>query len=152
MIVAQRRKMIKDMLVKNKSVRVSDLVKVFDVSEETIRRDLKFLENEGFLKKSYGGALLHEDIEDDNKRPPVQQRQSQHFQEKSAIGNKALDLVKEEQIVILDAGTTTLCVARHLRELNEMTFVTNGLNIAEECSKAKDSTVFLIGGKLMKDL
>lgn len=142
--------MIKDMLLKNKTVKVADLVKVFDVSEETIRRDLNFLEQEGFLKKSYGGAILHEDIEDEEERPPVEQRQSQHYEEKDVIGKRALDIVNEKQIVILDAGTTTWCVASHLKGLKAMTFVTNGLNIAEECSKGEDSTVFLIGGKLIK--
>ncbi len=150
MLVAQRRKLIKDLLIKKKSVKVSELVNVFDVSEETIRRDLIFLEKEGFLKKSYGGAILSENYAEEEVRPPVQQRQSQYFEEKDAIGQKSKELAHDNQIIILDAGTTTWCVANYLKNLKDMTFVTNGLNVAEQCSKSDDSDIFLIGGKLIK--
>lgn len=151
MLVAHRRKKIKELLMAQKSVKVADLVSIFNVSEETIRRDLNYLEKQGLVKKIYGGAILVDElISTMDKIPPVQKRQSQFYQEKNAIGKKALELVKEKQIVILDAGTTTWCVAKHLKNLKGMTFVTNGLNVAEECSKSNDSHVFLIGGKLIK--
>lgn len=151
MIVAQRRKMIKDLLIKKKSIKNTDLVDLFDVSEETIRRDLIFLEKEGFLKKSYGGAILNEEYSQDIENiPPVEQRKSRYYEEKIAIGKAAKKLVKDNQIIILDAGTTTWCVAKHLKEFQDMTFVTNGLNVAEECSKSDNSNIFLIGGKLIK--
>ncbi len=150
MLVAQRRKIIKDLLLKKKSVKVAELVEIFDVSEETIRRDLIFLEKEGFLKKSYGGAILVENYAKEEIRLPVQKRLSQYYEEKDAIGQKAIELANDNQIIILDAGTTTWCVANYLKELDGMTFVTNGLNVAEQCSKSNDSDVFLIGGKLIK--
>ena len=150
MLVIQRRNKIKEMLFRHRMVKVSDLVTIFDVSEETIRRDLNYLEQEGLIKKNYGGAILLEDLHLTEQIPPVHQRQSYNFPEKDAIGKMAATLVAENQIVILDAGTTTWCVARHMKNVDNMMFVTNGINVAEECSVSESSTVYLIGGKLIK--
>lgn len=149
MIVAQRRNKIKEKLFQQRSVKVSDLVKEFNVSEETIRRDLNQLEKEGLVQKNYGGAILVEDIEA-VAVPPVQQRKFQYFEEKNAIGKQAAELVAGQQIVILDSGSTTWCMARHLKQTSGLTVVTNGINIAEECSLNEDASIFLLGGKLIK--
>jgi len=149
MIVVHRRSKIKELLFHNKSVKVSDLVKEFNVSEETIRRDLNQLEREGLIQKNYGGAVLLEEIEHVSV-PPVQQRTLQYFEEKDAIGRKAAELVSRRQIVILDAGSTTWCMARHLKNVEDLTVVTNGINVADECSHNEDANIFLLGGKLVK--
>lgn len=151
MIVIQRRTKIKEMLLQERSVKVADLVKEFNVSEETIRRDLNQLEREGIIQKNYGGAILVEELQNPMLSvPPVQQRKFQYFDEKDAIGKKAASLVSEGQIVILDSGSTTWCIARHLRGVPNLMAVTNGLNVAEECSQNEDASVFVLGGKLIK--
>ena len=101
MIVVERRNKIKEILLDKKSVKVQDLVKLFHVSEETIRRDLSQLEEDGIVQKNYGGAILVEEVQ----KPidfilPVQQRKNQFLQEKYAIGKEAAKLVKNNQIVI----------------------------------------------------
>lgn len=149
MIVIQRRSKIKERLFEQRSVKVSDLVKEFNVSEETIRRDLNQLEREGLVKKNYGGAILAEEIENVN-IPPVQQRKLQYYDEKYAIGKKAAELVKEQQIIIIDSGSTTWCMATHLKHVPHLMVVTNGINVAEECSYNEDAEVFLLGGKVIK--
>jgi DeoR/GlpR family transcriptional regulator of sugar metabolism len=149
MIVVQRRHKIKERLFQERSVKVSDLVKEFNVSEETIRRDLNQLEQEGLIQKNYGGAILVEEIEN-VAIPPVQQRKFQYYEEKNAIGLKAAELVQGNQIIILDSGSTTWCLARHLKQKAGLTVVTNGLNIAEECSQNEETSIFLLGGKLVK--
>ncbi|HZG78743.1 MAG TPA: DeoR/GlpR family DNA-binding transcription regulator [Paenibacillus sp.] len=149
MIVVQRRHKIKEKLFQQRSVKVSELVKEFNVSEETIRRDLNQLEREGLIQKNYGGAILIEDIEN-VAIPPVQQRKFQYFEEKNAIGRQAAELVTGQQIVILDSGSTTWCMARHLKQTNGLTVVTNGINVAEECSQNEEASIFLLGGKLIK--
>jgi len=151
MLVVQRRNKIRGILLQQGSVKVADLVHEFDVSEETIRRDLNLLEQEGLIEKNYGGAILvDESLSEIPTILPIQQRKSQHFKEKDAIGKKAAQLVQEDQIVILDAGSTTWCVARHLKHAQSLTVITNGITVAEECSHIDDSSVFLIGGKLIK--
>jgi len=146
-LVDQRRNKIRKQVLSKGSVKISDLVQEFQVSEETIRRDLGALEEEGLVKKNYGGAVL---IEHFDQVPPVDKRQSVFFEEKNSIGKRAAEFVEEQQIVILDAGTTTWCVARHLRHLNDVTIVTNGLNVAEECSKNDGASIYMVGSKLFK--
>ncbi|QHW33672.1 DeoR/GlpR transcriptional regulator [Paenibacillus rhizovicinus] len=151
MIVAHRRNKIKEQLLLEKSVKVAELVKTFNVSEETIRRDLHQLEIEGIVQKNYGGAILIDDIQQISASiPPVQQRKFKYFEEKEAIGRKAAELVQENQIVIIDSGSTTWCVARHLKMREGLVAVTNGINIAEELLENEGSEVFLLGGKVIK--
>ncbi|MFK7693218.1 DeoR/GlpR family DNA-binding transcription regulator [Paenibacillus sp. HJGM_3] len=151
MMVGQRRNKIKEQLLLEKSVKVADLVKEFNVSEETIRRDLNQLEREGLIQKNYGGAILIEELQHLSASiPPVQQRKFELYEEKDAIGRKAASLVKEHQIVIVDSGSTTWCVARHLKQRAGLTVVTNGINIAEEFVENEDSHVFLLGGMVIK--
>ncbi|WP_052487922.1 DeoR/GlpR family DNA-binding transcription regulator [Gordoniibacillus kamchatkensis] len=151
MIVVQRRNKIKEMLLKERSVKVTDLVKEFNVSEETIRRDLNQLEKEGIVKKNYGGAILTEELQQVIATiPPVQQRKFQFFEEKDAIGRQAASLVQENQIIVLDSGSTTWCVSRYLKQTPGLMVVTNGINVAEEFSQHEDASIFLLGGKLVK--
>ncbi|SDO39204.1 transcriptional regulator, DeoR family [Paenibacillus sp. yr247] len=151
MIAIHRRTKIKELLFQERSVRVADLVKEFNVSEETIRRDLNQLEQEGIIQKNYGGAILMEELQNNSQViPPVEQRRFQYYEEKDAIGKMAASLVEGNQIVILDSGSTTWCVARHLRNAQNLMVVTNGMNVAEESSQNEDASVFVIGGKLIK--
>lgn len=151
MIVAQRRNKIKELLLQERSVKVADLVREFDVSEETVRRDLNYLEREGLIQKNYGGAILVEELPN-NVVPiaPVHQRKSEYFEEKDAIGGKAAELIGEGQIVIIDSGSTTWCISRHLKHLQRLTVVTNGVDVADELSHSDGAEVLVLGGKLIK--
>jgi len=151
MFVAQRRHKIKERLFEQRSVKVADLVKEFSVSEETIRRDLNHLEREGILRKDYGGAMLVEDARDSLAAvPPVQHRTQYFTEEKERIAESAAALVGPSQIVVMDAGSTTLCLARHLGGIDGLTVLTNGINVAEQCSYNENANVFVIGGKLIR--
>lgn len=152
MIAIHRRTKIREMLFQERSVKVADLVKEFGVSEETIRRDLNQLEQEGIIQKNYGGAILLEELQNNAQAiPPVEQRRFQYYEEKDAIGKMAASLVEGGQIVILDSGSTTWCIARHLRGVEDLMVVTNGLNVAEESSQNEEASVFVIGGKLINN-
>ncbi|KKI90083.1 hypothetical protein WQ54_23500 [Bacillus sp. SA1-12] len=151
MIVAERRKMIREKLIKNKSVKVSELVELLHVSEETIRRDLALLEKEGIAEKNYGGAILIEEPQSQPLILPVDERTHQFSREKIAIGKAAAQLVKEGQIIILDAGSTTWYVAKNLPESGNLTVITNAMNVAEECSKDDSASIYLLGGKLRRN-
>ncbi|HET7615526.1 MAG TPA: DeoR/GlpR family DNA-binding transcription regulator [Bacillales bacterium] len=152
MIVVHRRNKIKEMLLDQKSVKVSDLVLEFNVSEETIRRDLNELSKDGFIKKNYGGAILAEELtRTSHTIPPVQQRQLQFYEEKNAIGQTAAKLVKNDQIVVIDAGSTTWFVAKYLKDLRDLSIISNGINIIEECSKNESSSIYMLGGQLKRN-
>lgn len=152
MLAEDRRNKIKSLIFNNKSVKVSNLVEKFDVSEETIRRDLKHLEEENIVKKTYGGAVLLEKYQNSTDEvPSLHKRKFENFKEKVVIAKRAVQLISDDQFVILDAGTTTECIARQLKnvELNKnMSLVTNGLNVAEESVNNKYLSVYLLGGKL----
>ncbi|WP_078432243.1 DeoR/GlpR family DNA-binding transcription regulator [Metabacillus halosaccharovorans] len=152
MFVAERRKIIKELLKKNKSVKVSGLVQLLHVSEETVRRDLLHLAKEGIVEKNYGGAILIEE-EPDSKHVilPVGERKLQYSREKDLIGYAAAKLVKEGQIIILDAGSTTWYIAKNLPENNKLTVISNGMNVVEECSKDETASIYLLGGKLRRN-
>ncbi|MCM3717783.1 DeoR/GlpR family DNA-binding transcription regulator [Fictibacillus phosphorivorans] len=152
MIVIERRNKIREILFKKRSVKVTELVHEFQVSEETIRRDLIQLEKEGLVQKNYGGAILMEDLQKTQDIiMPVQLRELQFFTEKDAIGQRAAQFVQEGQIIILDAGSTTWCMARHLHDIKQLTVITNALNVIEECSKNESASIFMLGGELRRN-
>jgi len=107
MIVLQRRNKIKEMLLHERSVKVADLVKEFDISEETIRRDFFQLEQEGFVKREYGGAILSEDLQNTFTMPqPIQQRKFQNFS----------DIFEAEvKRAMISAGQKVVIVADHTK-------------------------------------
>lgn len=149
MLVAERRKRIKDMLLQSGSVKVADLVAQFDVSEETVRRDLYELERAGIALKNYGGAILSEETDTPSNAPSsIQQRKVYMSAEKDAIGRCAANLVKAEQVIMLDAGSTTTSVAKHLVNTEQLTVVTNSITVADALSQSQQSSVFVLGGKL----
>ncbi len=151
MFVAQRRLKIKERLMEQRSVKVAELVKEFSVSEETIRRDLTQLEREGILRKDYGGAMLVEELQHSLASvPPVQHRAKHFTEEKERIAEAAASLVGPGHIVVMDAGSTTLCLAKHLGGIDGLTVLTNGMNVAEQCSQNENANVFVIGGKLIR--
>ncbi|MCL6445616.1 MAG: DeoR/GlpR family DNA-binding transcription regulator, partial [Alicyclobacillus sp.] len=153
MLAAERRRRIKEMLLRDHVVKVADLVREFDVSEETIRRDLNELERDGIAQKNYGGAVLTEELLNTlGAITPISLRHTQRSEEKDAIGQLAAQLVQEEQVVMIDAGTTTWSVARHLNERQRLTVITNGVNIAQELSQKPHFSVFVVGGKLNPQL
>jgi DeoR/GlpR family transcriptional regulator of sugar metabolism len=151
MIVAERRKVIKELLIKNKSVKVSDLVELLHVSEETIRRDLTQLGKEGIAEKNYGGAILIEEEQNHSLIPPVNKRKLQYSREKDSIGKAAAQLVNVGQIVIFDAGSTNWYVAKNLPINSHLTIISNAIDVAEECSKDETASIYLLGGKLRRN-
>ncbi|SHE74528.1 transcriptional regulator, DeoR family [Caldanaerobius fijiensis DSM 17918] len=143
MIAASRKREIKRIITEKKYVKVNELSRLFNVSEETIRRDLEALENEGILERNYGGAVLVESAT----VPPLSIRAAENLEEKRLIGEKAVQLIKEGSIILLDAGTTTFQIAKKL-ENKRMTVITNDINIAYELKDKNAINVFITGGKL----
>ncbi len=143
----QRREQILQQLIKQGGVQVSDLVAQFSVSSVTIRTDLAQLEAQGLATRNHGGATL---VRTPPQEQSVRQRDSLNSELKEAIGNCAAGLVRAGDNIIIDSGTTTVPLARHLLDHREVTVMTNGLNIAWELANAQGVEVMLTGGLLRK--
>ena len=151
MIAIQRLRAIKELVLQEKAVRVNELAKRFEVSEETIRRDLARLETEGLVEKNYGGAVLVQTAAAAAQSyPAVNQRKVQYYEEKRCIGAAAAALVTHSQTIILDAGSTTWCVAQFLPQDHDLSVITNCLDIPEALNLSDNSQVVMVGGKLNK--
>jgi DeoR family transcriptional regulator, aga operon transcriptional repressor len=144
----ERRRHILEILNRDGRVLVVDLAKQFRTSQVTIRKDLDVLEAHGRIHRSHGGALpAHEGALED---PTLREKEKLHRKEKLQIAAAAARMVQEGQVVILDSGTTTTAIARKLREFENLTIITNAVNIAAELS-GSSLDVILTGGTLRKN-
>lgn len=144
----ERRRHILDILNREGRVLVVDLAKQFRTSQVTIRKDLDVLQAQGRIHRSHGGALPASDSALDD--PTLREKEKLHRKEKLQIAAAAADMVAEGQVVILDSGTTTTAIARKLREFENLTIITNAVNIAAELS-GSSLEVILTGGTLRKN-
>lgn len=145
MFPEERRRVILERMWSGASVKVGELSTEFGVSESTIRRDLRELEESGLLARTHGGALPAEST---LAEPTFAEKTDQHLAEKRAIGVMAASLVRDGDSVILDAGTTTLEAARALRGCRNLTVVTNAFHIAAELADVESIHVIVIGGSV----
>ena len=149
MLVQERYDKILELLEKNKSVKVSYLMNLFDTSIETVRRDLEHLEKSGYLKRVYGGAVL-EKVGTNEVNFTI--RENKNLDEKIEIGEIASRYVSEGQAIAFDVSTTNTEIARAVKKkVKKLTVITNSIAIAEELSDMEDYTIFLVGGVLKKE-
>lgn len=127
-------------------VSVSELCERFGVSAVTIRNDLTTLEQEGRLLRTHGGAMLKPDLSTEPLAFTL--RKDLHQSEKEQIGRAAAALVRDGESIALDASTTAWQIARHLKNRQELTVVTNGLFVALEFLTSPGVTVVMPGGSL----
>ncbi len=125
------------------AISVSELTLLFGVSRETIRRDLRFLAEQGRLAVVHGGAARREASE-----PALDQRASENAHGKAAIGRLAASFVEDGMVVLLDSGTTTLAVARALVGRRNLTVCTNSLAIAQLLCRVPGTRVHMLGGEI----
>jgi DeoR/GlpR family transcriptional regulator of sugar metabolism len=143
LIPAQRRERIQEYLAFHKIVRMDELYKMLDASEATVRRDLEWLEQEGVLERTHGGAILSQRM---TLEPEYIQRATKNPEEKRQIGELAASLISDGDIVFINSGTTTAQVIRHIRSDAEIAVFTNNLIAVLE---ARDANLhqYLIGGE-----
>lgn len=143
MLALERRNQILQKLQNEKRVVVSELSQLYDVSEETIRRDLDKLEKEGFATKSYGGAVINEDV---SIELPFNIRKNQNVTGKQKIAEIAASMVQDGEHIFLDASTTAVFVARALKEKRSLTVITNSMEILLELSDVSGWNIISTGG------
>ncbi|HEX4319309.1 MAG TPA: DeoR/GlpR family DNA-binding transcription regulator [Acidobacteriaceae bacterium] len=145
MLTTQRKQQILGILKRQGQVVAKDVAEAMAVSEDTIRRDLRELAQEGLLQRVHGGALPASPAVAD-----FAGRESITPEGKVAIGRAAAGMIRAGQVVILDGGTTARQVARHIPLELKATVVTHSPTIALELVNHPEIEVILIGGRLFK--
>lgn len=150
MLLAERRNLIILELQENKKVVVSELSKKFNVSEETIRRDLDKLSEEGLVVKGYGGAVLKEDY---GMELPFNVRYKMNPEGKKVIAELAVQEISNRDYISLDASSTTVFLSRAIRgkQFEKLTVITNSVENAITLSSAPGCELVLSGGTLHSD-
>ncbi|HHY80175.1 MAG TPA: DeoR/GlpR transcriptional regulator [Thermoanaerobacter sp.] len=145
MLAIERRRKIMSLIQENQSVLVPELSKLFNVTEETIRRDLEKLEQEGLVKRTYGGAVLRESTNIDLS---VNIREITNVEGKQAIALKVAEYIEDGDTLMLDSSSTAFYVAKQIKFKRRLTVITNSEKIVLELSNAKDCKVISTGGTL----
>jgi DeoR family transcriptional regulator of aga operon len=141
----KRRDSIARLVRKTGFVRTSELSGRFGVSTVTIRQDIDALSAEGLVQRTYGGAVSQiEGVED----TAFDLRAAANNDAKVRIGEAAARSIRPGETVLLDSGTTTIEIARHLPENSDITVVTPALNIALEAGRRSGVEVLVCGGRL----
>jgi len=128
--------------------KVNELAHRFSTSAVTIRNDLNELHLRGLVLRSHGGAVLPETI---LRESPVNERLKSHVEEKRRIGAIAASLIHDGGTIILDSGTTTLEIARQIKNKQGLQVITNGVNVAAELLDARGVQTFIVGGTVRGD-
>ncbi len=143
MLAIERRNAILEKLQVERRVVVSELSELYDVSEETIRRDLEKLEAEGHAIKSYGGAVLNENANIDL---PYNVRKNRNVAGKQKIAALLSEMIRDGENIMLDASSTAVAIAKAIKNKKDLTVITNSLEIALELIEAPNCRVIATGG------
>ncbi len=147
MLAIERRREILARLAANGKVIVSELAKDFDVTEETIRRDLEKLDKEGLASKTYGGAVSTRFSAVDL---PYNVREGVNVEQKQAIADKLCDIIQDGERIMADSSSTALYIIKKIKEKKNLTIITNSVKILLELAEKSDWTVLSTGGVLKK--
>jgi DeoR family fructose operon transcriptional repressor len=142
LVAFERRDRIADLVRDRGSVRASELTDLFGVTDETIRRDLAHLADQGVLRRAHGGAVATPTRAEST----FERRLHEHEAEKIAIARAAAELVRDGSTIIIDSGTTTVHLARAIADKRDLVVITNAVTNAIELIGSPTVTVVLTGG------
>lgn len=145
---AERRNYIIRKLSDQGHLSVTDLAGELSVSGVTIRKDLQYLEERNILVRTHGGALTPEHFVHEM---PFDEKAKRNVEEKKRIGKRAAELVSDQDSIILDSGSTTLQITRHLRDRRDLTVATNSLHVALETMRLTHARLLMLGGVLRRN-
>jgi DeoR family transcriptional regulator, glycerol-3-phosphate regulon repressor len=145
--ISARLGQVMGLIAQHGSMTVSDLAKNLGVSEETIRRDAKLLEDRGDILKLHGSLALPHQVGE----APFERRLRENMEAKRNIAKLAVKLVEDGDSLIIDTGTTTSIFAQELRARRGLTVVTNSSDIARTLATVNGNRVYMAGGELKAD-
>lgn len=143
LLAEQRRRLIVDAVSETGSAAVTDLARRLQVSGETIRRDIRLLDQRNRLARTHGGALAL-----DRAEPAYQVRLGQNIEAKQAMARLAAAMVPDGASVIIDFGTSAYAVAEALGEHRRLVVTTPGLQAASRLAGRNGNQVHVLGGRL----
>lgn len=144
MFSVERFERIIDMLKTEQAVSVHNIAKRLFISEATVRRDLAELERQGLVRRVYGGATLVKS----NTDVPLVIRENESAEAKNEIGRRAASLVRENDVILLDASSTAFSIIQYLGDFTNLVVVTNGIKAAMALGE-KHIKTFLTGGEMI---
>lgn len=142
-LAAVRQQKILDLVNLRKSAKLAEIRDTFGISEATVRRDLSILEDKGKLTRTFGGAIANVPV---SKISSNEKRAINNIDEKVLIAKEVIKLFKEEQTVFLDAGTTSVEVAKLITNDLNCSFVTNSFGVANILRNNKIDNLYVVGG------
>ncbi|WP_123053220.1 DeoR/GlpR family DNA-binding transcription regulator [Clostridium sp. JN-1] len=140
---SKRMNQIEEYVLNKNTVTLDTLTSVFNVSKNTIRRDVQELVKRGNIKKVYGGVAANSKL-----LVSFDERQIKNSCAKNLIAKAASNFVKDGDIIFVDSGTTTLNMVEFLKDRNNLTIITNNLNFIMNCSKYNNINIISTGGTL----
>ncbi|HEY60301.1 MAG TPA: DeoR/GlpR transcriptional regulator [Anaerolineae bacterium] len=155
-----RLKNILEQIKRERKVYVEELASIYNVSTSSIRLDLAELDKLGLISRIYGGAVLPEDSikEQVNSKPKIEIshpkleiRSKKNLKEKEAIGKLAASLISDGDTLIIDGGSTTQYLVKHLVNKKGLTVITNSIPQISDLMRIKDSEIYLLGGLIYND-
>jgi DeoR family glycerol-3-phosphate regulon repressor len=147
MFSTQRQTEIMRIVRARQTCTITELAEIFEVSDETIRRNIKPLIGDGLLVKVHGGIMLPDHLDE----PPFQRRMQENHAGKQIIAARIGELVQDGDSLILDGGTTCVHVAQALAAHARLTVITNSAEIARTLAPRNENRVFMTGGELRPD-
>ncbi len=139
----EREKLILEIMLKEKRVAVKELSKKLYASEPSVRRDLASLEGQGLIRRIHGGAVLNENGSGETKIPFLI-RELEESNEKLIIAEKAASLVKDGDVIFLDASSTAFNMIPFLSGKKDLTVITNGIKAINALCEYKGSNIKII--------
>ena len=144
MLPVERQKKYLALLSNKDVVTISYFMTKFDVSIETVRRDLSILEKQDKIEKVYGGAKLKKSILNE---PSIEERMVNNLKEKDLIGKKCCEFINDGDCIFIDSGSTTYHITKHIRDKKNLTIITNSIAVVNELINT-DFEIIIIGGKI----
>lgn len=149
---SDRRSLITDIVHERGKVTVQELREQFNITETSVWRDLRLLEQSGQIKRIHGGAVV---IPGNSRIESFSEKMQKYVRNKERIGKAAAGLIKPNDICLLDSGTTTLQIIKQiparLRQMNTITLVTNSIPVTHEVLAWSDPDLMLLGGIYLPD-
>ena len=146
----ERLQLISERLLAGQAVYVDELARDFEVSPSSIRNDLAELEERGLLKRTHGGAIASARLPGRmvTQKSSFELRKATDQAEKSAIGRAAAAMIKAGDTLMIDGGSTTLHVTRHLAGKSGLTIITNAVSLLPDLMAMPEARIYVSGGLL----
>jgi DeoR family fructose operon transcriptional repressor len=149
-LATERRESVRKYILEKGEVQLKELeVKYPNVSSMTLRRDLAYLENEGYIIRTRGGAIPVNRVAG-NGEDIYSLRAKENIDEKMKVAKKAVELIETGRSIFIDSGTTMMCLAKLLPD-DPLSIITSGPNIALEIIKLHKPSVVIVGGQLSRN-